>query len=76
MHYLYEKLQKKEKEKKKESKEVAVYDLETKPGDKKVVSHGMPDAYSPKYVEAAWYEWWEKQGFFKPEYGVCRKIRL
>jgi hypothetical protein len=21
----------------------------------------MPDSYSPKYVEAAWYPWWEKQ---------------
>lgn len=30
----------------------------------------MPDSYSPKYVEAAWYSWWEKEGFFKPEYGV------
>lgn len=28
----------------------------------------MPDAYSPQYVEAAWYNWWEKEGFFKPEY--------
>lgn len=30
----------------------------------------LPDSYSPQYVEAAWYQWWEKQGFFKPEYGV------
>ena len=30
----------------------------------------MPEAYSPCYVEAAWYAWWEKSGFFKPEYGV------
>lgn len=30
----------------------------------------MPDAYSPRYVEAAWYSWWEKEGFFKPEYSV------
>lgn len=30
----------------------------------------MPDSYSPQYVEAAWYPWWERQGFFKPEYGV------
>jgi len=30
----------------------------------------LPDSYSPQYVEAAWYSWWEKQGFFKPEYGV------
>jgi len=28
----------------------------------------MPDSYSPSYVEAAWYSWWEKGGFFKPEY--------
>lgn len=34
------------------------------------ISGPMPDAYSPKYVEAAWYAWWEKSGFFKPEYGV------
>ncbi|GCC43422.1 hypothetical protein chiPu_0027638, partial [Chiloscyllium punctatum] len=24
--------------------------------------------YSPRYVEAAWYPWWESQGFFRPEY--------
>uniref|UniRef100_A0A8C1WJI1 Valine--tRNA ligase n=1 Tax=Cyprinus carpio TaxID=7962 RepID=A0A8C1WJI1_CYPCA len=29
----------------------------------------LPDSYSPQFVEAAWYSWWEKQGFFKPEYG-------
>uniref|UniRef100_A0AAQ5ZXB7 Valine--tRNA ligase n=1 Tax=Amphiprion ocellaris TaxID=80972 RepID=A0AAQ5ZXB7_AMPOC len=32
-------------------------------------THPLPDSYSPQYVEAAWYSWWEKQGFFKPEYG-------
>lgn len=32
----------------------------------------LPDSYSPQYVEAAWYPWWEKQGFFKPEYGVSQ----
>ncbi|XP_065161929.1 valine--tRNA ligase [Atheta coriaria] len=57
------------KEKKKEVKESAVYDIDTPAGEKKVVDNVMPDAYSPKYVEAAWYQWWEKQGFFKPEYG-------
>ena len=25
------------------------------------VSGEMPDSYSPTYVEAAWYAWWEKQ---------------
>lgn len=32
-------------------------------------SRPLPDAYSPEYVEAAWYDWWEKSGFFKPEFG-------
>lgn len=53
----------------KESKEAAVYTADTKPGQKKDISGPLPDAYSPKYVEAAWYGWWEEQGFFKPEYG-------
>ncbi|XP_058803896.1 valine--tRNA ligase isoform X3 [Phymastichus coffea] len=57
-----------QKEKKKEIKESAVYTVNTAPGEKKDVTCPMPDAYSPKYVEAAWYSWWEKSGFFKPEY--------
>ncbi|XP_046683849.1 valine--tRNA ligase isoform X2 [Homalodisca vitripennis] len=60
------------KEKKKEVKKeavAAVYEIETPPGTKKDVSGPMPDAYSPQYVEAAWYSWWEQEGFFKPEYG-------
>uniref|UniRef100_A0A1B6LT09 valine--tRNA ligase n=1 Tax=Graphocephala atropunctata TaxID=36148 RepID=A0A1B6LT09_9HEMI len=60
------------KEKKKEVKKevvAAVYTVETPPGSKKDVSGPMPDAYSPQYVEAAWYSWWEQEGFFKPEYG-------
>ncbi|XP_043252604.1 valine--tRNA ligase isoform X2 [Colletes gigas] len=56
-------------EKKKESKESILYTIETPAGEKKDVTCTMPDTYSPKYVEAAWYAWWEKQGFFKPEYG-------
>ena len=36
----------------------------------------MPDAYSPQYVEAAWYSWWEKSGFFKPEYNVMKRKQL
>ncbi|CAH1989036.1 unnamed protein product [Acanthoscelides obtectus] len=57
------------KEKKKESKGPAFYDVNTPDGDKKDTLIPLPDAYSPKYVEAAWYSWWEKQTFFKPEYG-------
>ncbi|XP_063891954.1 valine--tRNA ligase isoform X1 [Helicoverpa armigera] len=63
-------VQKEKPEKKvKETKESAVYTANTAPGDKKDIAGAMPDAYSPQYVEAAWYTWWEKQGFFKPEYG-------
>ncbi|XP_061513040.1 valine--tRNA ligase isoform X1 [Anopheles gambiae] len=53
----------------KETKVVAVYSGSTKEGEKKDLSGPFPDAYSPQYVEAAWYSWWEKEGFFKPEYG-------
>jgi valyl-tRNA synthetase len=47
-----------------------VYEGKTADGEKKDISGPMPDAYSPQYVEAAWYSWWEKEGFFKPEYQV------
>ena len=55
----------------KEVKESAVYTIDTAEGEKKDVLTPLPDSYSPKYVEAAWYKCWEKEGFFKPEYGVC-----
>ncbi|AWO96362.1 putative valine--tRNA ligase-like isoform 3 [Scophthalmus maximus] len=60
-----------EKKAKPEKKELGVitYNVPTPPGEKKDVVSPLPDAYSPLYVEAAWYSWWEKQGFFKPEYG-------
>ena len=40
------------------------------------ISGTMPDAYSPQYVEAAWYDWWVKQGYFKPEHGVCYTLNI
>lgn len=52
----------------KETKEAIVYTGNTKEGEKKDLSGPFPDAYSPQYVEAAWYGWWEQEGFFKPEY--------
>lgn len=52
------------------NKETVEYTANITPGEKKDVSIPMPKAYSPSYVEAAWYSWWEKEGFFKPEYGV------
>lgn len=39
------------------------------------VSGPLPPAYSPQYVEAAWYQWWVREGFFKPEYQVSVRQR-
>uniref|UniRef100_A0A9J8A9M6 Valine--tRNA ligase n=1 Tax=Cyprinus carpio carpio TaxID=630221 RepID=A0A9J8A9M6_CYPCA len=60
-----------QKKAKPEKKELGVitYNVPTPPGEKKDVLSPLPDSYSPQFVEAAWYSWWEKQGFFKPEYG-------
>jgi valyl-tRNA synthetase len=30
----------------------------------------MPSSYDPTKVEAAHYDWWEKEGYFKPQYKV------
>ncbi|XP_020030454.2 valine--tRNA ligase, mitochondrial isoform X1 [Castor canadensis] len=49
-------------------KEIVLYEIPTEPGEKKDVSGPLPPAYSPRYVEAAWYPWWVREGFFKPEY--------
>ncbi|XP_013380246.1 valine--tRNA ligase [Lingula anatina] len=61
--------EKKKPAKEKKEKVIITYDKNTPEGEKKDVSGAMPEAYSPQYVEAAWYSWWEKSGFFKPEYG-------
>ena len=42
--------------------EVVTYGVDTKPGDKKSTTCELPKSYSPKYVEAAWSTWWDKQG--------------
>ncbi len=63
---------------KEEKKKVVTYEGNTKPGEMKDVSQPLPDAYSPAYVEAAWYSWWEKQGYFKPEYkcgGISQALK-
>lgn len=49
----------------KKVKEVVVYAADTTvPGEKKDTSTPMIPEYVPKNVEAAWYQWWEKEGFF------------
>lgn len=35
-------------------------------GEKKDVSGAPAEAYDPPSVEAAWYAWWDKQGYFQP----------
>ncbi|XP_050688997.1 valine--tRNA ligase-like isoform X2 [Eriocheir sinensis] len=59
----------KKKTKKVEEKKVITYDILTPVGEKKDVAEELPAQYSPRYVEAAWYDWWKKEGFFKPEHG-------
>ncbi|KAL6761966.1 tRNA synthetases class I-domain-containing protein [Haematococcus lacustris] len=39
----------------------------TPKGAKKDISKAAAKAYNPSIVEAAWYEWWEECGFFKPD---------
>lgn len=31
------------------------------------LSQPMAAGYNPIAIESAWYEWWQAQGFFKPE---------
>lgn len=60
------------KEKKKKDHEIITYNIETPKGAKKDTKCPMPEAYSPQYVEAAWYDWWVDSGFFKPEYAAAK----
>lgn len=30
------------------------------------VSIELPKSYSSRFTEAAWYDWWERQGYFQP----------
>ncbi|KAG9123570.1 hypothetical protein FRC07_014709, partial [Ceratobasidium sp. 392] len=39
------------------------------PGEKKDLSEPMAAGYSPIAVESAWYEWRNKEGYFKPQTG-------
>lgn len=86
-------------EKKEKKKEIFEYISDTKPGEKKSIinllkcfiekfnldtQNEIPSSYNPRYVEAAWYDWWEKEGFFRPEYNrdlkyyyyYCLKLKI
>ena len=50
----------------------------TSPGEKKdLLPFDDPQckAYNPLAVESAWYSWWEKEGYFKPEFTKDGKVK-
>lgn len=56
----------------------AAYKERTPKGDKKILESLDDDfhkAYIPGVVESAWYDWWEKEGFMKPEFKPDGHIR-
>lgn len=61
----------KEKKAKADEETLPPYVDETPLGEKKRL-RSLDDphykAYNPVAVESAWYEWWEKEGFFKPQF--------
>jgi valyl-tRNA synthetase len=61
----------KEKKKKgKEEEQLPEFVEETPKGEKKRMQSldgPFTKAYIPKVVESAWYDWWDKEGFFKPD---------
>ncbi|KAM4054837.1 tRNA synthetases class I (I, l, M and v) domain-containing protein [Hirsutella rhossiliensis] len=69
--------EKKAKEKK-EEEVIPDYVEDTPAGEKKRIRpFDDPNfkAYDPIAVESAWYEWWEKEGFFKPEFTADGKVK-
>lgn len=58
-------VEKKEKKVKVVKEPEVVFVDQTPEGEKKIMGE-MPPSYQPAFVEAAWYEWWEKCGYFTP----------
>ncbi|EDO01752.1 hypothetical protein SS1G_04227 [Sclerotinia sclerotiorum 1980 UF-70] len=71
--------EKKAKAEKKAAEEVLPKYVEDTPeGEKKIIkSFDDPQykAYNPIAVESAWYSWWEKEGFFKPEFTADGEVK-
>ena len=40
---------------------------------KKDLSGEFPENYDPSYVENAWNDWWQKEGFFKVSLEEAKK---
>jgi len=68
----------KKKQEGKEHLDSADYFEDTQPGDKKILK-SLDDkwhkAYVPKVVESGWYDWWEKQGFLKPQFSETGDVK-
>ncbi|CCX33651.1 tRNA synthetases class I-domain-containing protein [Pyronema domesticum] len=69
---------KKEKKPKVEPAAPVEYVEETPKGEKKILK-SLDDpaykSYNPAVVESAWYDWWEKEGFFEPELTADGQIK-
>ncbi|KAI9149980.1 valyl-tRNA synthetase [Paramyrothecium foliicola] len=69
--YVSKAKEKKEKESKAAAEVLPPFVEETPAGEKKQLkSFDDPyySSYHPVAVESAWYSWWEKEGFFKPQF--------
>ncbi|KAH9932026.1 tRNA synthetases class I-domain-containing protein [Epithele typhae] len=59
----------------KEQEQEAPFVNTTPKGEKKDMSQPMPAGYNPIAVEAAWYDWWQAQGFFQPQLTQNGKVK-
>ena len=50
-----------------------VFTDDTEEGQYKNIDKVFPTSYQPKYVEAAWQQWWEKKGFYAPDVAEALK---
>ncbi|KAF5368392.1 hypothetical protein D9758_002352 [Tetrapyrgos nigripes] len=67
--------EKKAKAEKKKEEEEAPFVNTTPKGEKKDLSQPMAAGYNPVAVESAWYDWWNAQGFFSPQFTPDGKIK-
>ncbi|KAI0022290.1 tRNA synthetases class I-domain-containing protein [Xylariomycetidae sp. FL0641] len=70
--------EKKAKAPKPEEEPLPPYVEDTPLGEKKrlkSLDDPQMKAYNPIAVESAWYEWWEKSGFFKPQFTEDGKVK-
>lgn len=57
----------------KDAADAASFVNDTPVGEKKRMDAPMAAAYQPRAVESAWYQWWEKEGFFSASAEAGRK---